>query len=553
MEYVTRGVCGQEGCRETRYYLDNGLWFCRRGHQQEGRQIEEDAEDFGQIGRTNRVKKAAAEKIQKTYRGRQAYRLFIQAYQLILWKQCHALVHKQGFPADIETVVRDLWALRLRALSDKFDDSVEDDESTQLFSSQPADTAEADTGQPFHTRKASDTPRLVETLALCYLGALLLRLPVSVGDIHRFAMREEIPFIRAVKSVPREMRDRLPQGYLAGLDTPTLLNSERLHRVVGEMIIVYNRDFGVSFPPLNAPLMLFEYIRQLALPLEIYVAVNRLQRMVGFTYSFPLSDRRSLRYLALPEAQLVSLIVVATKLLFPFDELKRYPTSASEPAAQVLDWKLWAHTQKLFDNKEFAGGRLPRGKEILVDEKDVFKMTTQQLDDYLDWYENSWLDSRVSNPLADMFPTGRTGVEGPAEPAVKIDEEDIDAKLRTVISQLRPAKVVSPEDATNGDGEQDDDSIPRPGSSYRFYRTESSLPETARVFYETAARLSGLSLDSLIRAVFQTELKVQQWQEDQRRAEYHGEHVMRDATRGTEASADDMEAEQASDMEYIDA
>lgn len=37
MEYVTRGVCGQEGCRETRYYLDNGLWFCLRGHQQEVR------------------------------------------------------------------------------------------------------------------------------------------------------------------------------------------------------------------------------------------------------------------------------------------------------------------------------------------------------------------------------------------------------------------------------------------------------------------------------------------------------------------------------------
>lgn len=35
MDYVTRGVCGQEGCRETRYYLDNGLWYCRRGHLQE--------------------------------------------------------------------------------------------------------------------------------------------------------------------------------------------------------------------------------------------------------------------------------------------------------------------------------------------------------------------------------------------------------------------------------------------------------------------------------------------------------------------------------------
>lgn len=124
------------------------------------------------------------------------------------------------------------------------------------------------------------------------------------------------------------------------------------------------------------------------------MAVNRLQRLVGFTYSFPLSPRRSLKHLALPEAQLLALIVVATKLLFPFDELKRYPTSASEPAAQVLDWKLWAHTQKQFDKKPSAGGRLPKGNEILVNDNDVFKMTTQQLDDYMDWYENSWLDSR---------------------------------------------------------------------------------------------------------------------------------------------------------------
>lgn len=35
MEYTIRGRCGQEGCRERRYYLDEGLWFCRQGHQQE--------------------------------------------------------------------------------------------------------------------------------------------------------------------------------------------------------------------------------------------------------------------------------------------------------------------------------------------------------------------------------------------------------------------------------------------------------------------------------------------------------------------------------------
>lgn len=32
-------------------------------------------------------------------------------------------------------------------------------------------------------------------------------------------MRQEIPFIRAVREVPREMRDRLPQEYMGALDT----------------------------------------------------------------------------------------------------------------------------------------------------------------------------------------------------------------------------------------------------------------------------------------------------------------------------------------------
>ena len=35
MEEVTGDVCGQDGCRERRYYLENGVWFCRQGHQQE--------------------------------------------------------------------------------------------------------------------------------------------------------------------------------------------------------------------------------------------------------------------------------------------------------------------------------------------------------------------------------------------------------------------------------------------------------------------------------------------------------------------------------------
>ncbi|KAL2001956.1 hypothetical protein VTN02DRAFT_934 [Thermoascus thermophilus] len=546
MEYITRGVCGQEGCRETRYYLDNGLWFCRRGHQQEGRQVEADPDDFGTQGKTHRLKKAAVEKTQKTYRGRQAYTLFLQVYQLILWKQCFALVQGEGFPPQLENVVKDLWALRLQRLSDRIEDSSEadDDGNVQIFSSQAAASSEADETAQGGGRKAADSPRLIDSLALCYLGALLLRLPVGVGDFHRFAMREEIPYIRVIKSIPREMRDRLPQEYHSALDTRTLLKAEHLHRAVLDLALLYSREFGITFPPLNAPLMLFGYVKRLALPLEIYPAVNHLQKLVGFTYRFPTDFKGKIRYLAFPEAQMIALVVVATKLFFPFDDVKRYPTSLREPTAQVLDWKLWAQAQRQFESRATAGGRIGKGNEILVTENDVLKMTGPQLDEYMDWYEKSWLDSsRVSNPLADMFPTGRMGTGTETQPNVPVsvpepdDEEAINEKIRTVMSELRPRRAVSTEQAANLEKE-----IPRPGSFYRHYRTESSLPETARPFYEAAAKVAGLSVRTLVRVVFQTELRIERWQEDRRRMEYHGEDV---GFVGGDESMDEMDEDQA--------
>jgi RNA polymerase I-specific transcription initiation factor RRN7 len=104
---------------------------------------------------------------------------------MISFEEGHALIF-------VQKVVRDLWELRLRSLVDKFDDSQEEDDATQLFSSQ-APTAAATTDAEDETdqetsltaRKPTDNPRLVETLGLCYLAALLLRLPVSIGDIHR--------------------------------------------------------------------------------------------------------------------------------------------------------------------------------------------------------------------------------------------------------------------------------------------------------------------------------------------------------------------------------
>lgn len=45
-----------------------------------------------------------------------------------------------------------------------------------------------------------------------------------------------------------------------------LLKAGQLHHAVQELILFYHRKFDMQFPPLNWPIMLFHYIKRLALP-----------------------------------------------------------------------------------------------------------------------------------------------------------------------------------------------------------------------------------------------------------------------------------------------
>lgn len=87
-------------------------------------------------------------------------------------------------------MVKDLWALRLQSLVDKFDESLDaadSNGSAEIFSSQASaiDAVEDKSPSSSTARKVTDNPLLEESLGLCYLGTLLLRLPVSIGDIYR--------------------------------------------------------------------------------------------------------------------------------------------------------------------------------------------------------------------------------------------------------------------------------------------------------------------------------------------------------------------------------
>lgn len=145
--------------------------------------------------------------------------------------------------------MKDLWALQLKkvattipGMSDAAPSQEEDPEgegsvgggsSTTGWSSQSeylytsdeesqASTTWSNTSQVRRRRrrvpKASDRPKLIASVGLCYLGLVLLRVAISLGDLHRWIEEQGLLYLRAISEVPAEMKERLDPTYWFALD-----------------------------------------------------------------------------------------------------------------------------------------------------------------------------------------------------------------------------------------------------------------------------------------------------------------------------------------------
>lgn len=163
--------------------------------------------------------------------GNNGRELFLECLQLVLRKQVAWLVRDRGLPAELEAVVRDLWDLRVRSLAGlrRADDGAGDSgtpgtpggssgrgsgsgsgrESEPRVYYSHGETGTSTAASAVSKTRSWDSdlgeprtlPKLADTLALCYLGCLLLRLPVRVGDLFRWAKRRQILYLGAVSFV----------------------------------------------------------------------------------------------------------------------------------------------------------------------------------------------------------------------------------------------------------------------------------------------------------------------------------------------------------------
>lgn len=247
--------------------------------------IDED-DNFGQQGRVARREREVKERTTRHLIGNEARELYLECLQLILRRQLWWLVHTRSLPAELETVVRDLWDLRVRnfaglkrasAPSAETAESGTDGEEL-LFSSQGA-TSDSDASTRTSASRARswtsepgqdwNLPGLFHCLALCYLGCVSLSLPVRVGHVYEWAKNDQLPFLGAFDALPKDMTARLPGAYHRALTIRHMsFQGGELHQAVLETVLEYHINYDIAFPALNAPLLLFHYLRELALPGE---------------------------------------------------------------------------------------------------------------------------------------------------------------------------------------------------------------------------------------------------------------------------------------------
>lgn len=434
--------------------------------------------------------------------------------------------------------MRDLWALRLRKVQNKISYESETDTEgfSQVFSSQSEGDSGADTAGSQTTRggrrrrepKANGSINLNDTLVICYLGTLLQRIPFSVADLTDSVNNGEFPYYQASRHVPSNLRERLPGEYQALLEPQTFLQPQALHKNALSTAKLLGKEYGMVLPAINHPLMLHRWMKNLGLPIEMFAATLRLSRLLEADFTVHVDVKAgSSNVLRYAEVRLMALLIVSTKLLFPLDNIDRYAVSSSDLSVLRMDWTTWLDVHSSTQSYGYDGQGIDKNfaDAFNVSESDCLTMGDKELDQYLDWYQENLASENVRDrgragkeadfrrTMMRMFPvqsqgpktsTTTHGGQGVVSDTIATDS------LGRVQQSLRPKHIVVSDDG---------DEVDRTGSYYRRYRDEQELAGPVKLLYEKSARLAGVSLEGIVKAVFLTEVKLQKLEERLRKAQ----------------------------------
>lgn len=399
------------------------------------------------------------------------------------------------------------------------DDFTDSENQSKLYSSQSdTDAVPNDEHKSRFTRtqgrELDQVPKLIDTLSLCYLAAVMIQMPISLGSLQKWVNDGEMLYYSVIREIPHQMLLKLPGEYHQPLQPSVMLKADDLHLAVSALAIAYEREFSLEFAPLNYPPLLFHFIRSLALPFEIYAEVKLLASIVSYDFRLPSSKNRTILHPKdFPEAQLMALLVIAVKLSYPFENTTQHPTTINEAATTAVNWNAWIEALQSYRSALKTPERLTYRECLEVDEDSIFRFSDQQVDDYLDWYNQEFSSRKADEPnndfrkaLFDIFPNTRGSSVNTAASSSQVSTE---LALSNRIDKVQKSLESRP--AVPDSQEVKNTTFSRPGSAYQMIYKGDKLEGHMKRFFEECADLVGMSVSRLLRAVFYTEKKLEGW------------------------------------------
>ncbi|KAI0132773.1 hypothetical protein BJ170DRAFT_261598 [Xylariales sp. AK1849] len=515
-------------CSTRLWYQQEGLRYCKNGHQLEGFAAHDAGEDeYGTTGKVTRAKKEKRQKAAVKLAGAEGRNLYLEALQLILRYQLWWLVKEKGFSPDLETVTKGLWGQCL-AMSSAGDE--EDGEDGEGMSSGQSETEDSDASTGTRSTWMAEggrrrLPRLIDTLVLCYLGCVVLRLPVTTAEFHGWAMKGDIEFLAAIHKIPKNVQDRLPPQYHRSLQVRDHIKLGKLLYAAQELVLGLTIEREFRFQPLNYVPILVQHIKDLTLPLDIYLMVRCLADMLNVDFNYPSGSTKRIRAMDNPEVVLITLIVVSTKLVHSLDGVERPPVSEDDPRVRQINWTEWQKARESSPPIQKHG--LEKGTEHKVTANKALAMDKGEVDDFMDWFEKMWIgeadEAKTAESVRKPFQgrDGRTESGTHGQPPKQLNEapgnEDdkqwnnnaiVNERYQTINATM---KLVQPQPDPYTRKRPERDFCP-------VWRTEDDLTAAAKAFYQQAATLAAIPLKTLITAAFQVERQLEVWSAEKERA-----------------------------------
>lgn len=343
------------------------------------------------------------------------------------------------------------------------------------------------------TTASNSAPTLIQALALMHLAAHILRLPILVADWLRWVQSGEILYLNAHKLIPKEMSSRLRADYLLMLNMKTQLTDAAFLQEISHMQHMHNKEFGIDMPPLNIPPLLFRLIEELALPLEVYLAVRRLAVYLELDFKYAPYTGKKYRLFDIPEAQLIACIIIVLKLFYDLDGVKRQPTNATSPSTVVVDWNLWAQTIGHVQPLDYQ-------QNLQLTDEEVIELSNEKIDDYFDFFQEHFTvddpkdkdaDAAYRRAVLDLFPLPQLSESNSRRLQAVVDRKQ--EAICKVQESLRPNRATSQDHAT------------KPGAKVVYHKNADAFYGHWKIFYEVASRVTGMSVNALLTVVINVE------------------------------------------------